>query len=100
MKLTYCSFAIDDDPEHTIIVVLEGHYATQMDAVNAFMSLMTGQIGQVPDGQFISWPIPEELSEIYAPHLHRLIGSDEARVLFDAKSLGEWEDDEQKKSLN
>jgi hypothetical protein len=100
VKLTYCSFAIDDDPSHTIIVILDDHYETQMDAADAFAKLLTGNLGSVPDGQFISWQVPENLNEIYAPHVGRLIAPSEARELFGAKSLGEWKRDEQKKSLN
>ncbi len=98
-KLTYCSFAIDDVPDHTIVVILSDHYPTQMAAANAFSELLTGLLGQVPDGQFISWSIPDNLTETYAPHVGRVLSSAEARELFGAKSLGEW-DDEQKRTLN
>ncbi len=100
MKLTYCSFAIDDNPDNTIVVILRGHYLDQVDAALAWGRFMVSSGVPVTEGELLSWKILDEFVDLYAPHVERVIPAAEARELFGAKTLGEWNADEQKKSLN
>src|SRR5882724_7322548 len=104
MKLTYCSFVSQATgglwnallnpkaglqprvEDRCTIVILEGHHE-QLAACN--LCLEQKLIGG--DGQFLSWLVPDEFEELYGQHVGRSIPGDEARVLFDAKSLGEWD---------
>lgn len=92
MKLTYCSFVNSSAClgylNATTVVILEGHHAP-LDAAN--LALELNLIGDT--GQFISLPIPEELEELYAAHVNRPISAEEARLLFEAKSIREWDDE-------
>ena len=99
MTLTFCSFAHDGSNRCTV-VILPNHYRSQMEAYAAARPWLEGTDGRVPDGQFISWQIPDELTELYAPQVGRAIDGEEARRLFEAKSLGEWLEDEQKETIN
>ncbi len=89
--LTYCSFVDSDRPLgggllQNTIVILEGHHE-QLAACN--ICLEKKLIGS--NGEFLSWPVPEEHEPQYAPHVGRSIPGEEARVLFDGMSTREWD---------
>lgn len=95
MKLTYCSFVDSDRPLgnglfQCTVVILEGHLEP-LDAANLVLEqrLLTGGTGE-----FFASPIPEELEAIHAPHTNRAIPAEEARVLFAAKSVREWQEED------
>ncbi len=90
MKLTYCSFVDSDRPIggglfQNTIVILEGHHEP-LDAAN--LCIRGKLIGH--NGQFLSWPVPEELESLYAPHAGRSMTGEEAGPLFGGMSIKQW----------
>lgn len=88
--LTYCSFADDDGCKG--VVILEG----ALDPVQA--AIRAHALGVNPGGELLAIPcndeepdVPAHLFEAMAANAHRLIPVDEARVLFEALSIGEYE---------
>ena len=89
--LTYCSFA--DGTGCKGIVILEGALDPLQAAVRAC------ELGVNPGGELLAFPlndqepdVPAELFATMAANVHRLISVAEGRVLFKARSLGEYLD--------
>lgn len=86
MRLTYCSFATDEEGCRGVLI-LEGH----LDPIEA--SLTASAMRMNPGGEMVAIKVPEDLEEIevYAANRNRLMTGAEARELFQAKSIREWE---------
>lgn len=92
MKLTYCSYVnaarpIGDGLFECTVVILEGHHEP-LDAANICLA----NISFGGHGEFYAWPVPEEHEAQYAPHVGRAIPGEEARALFDACTVKEWDE--------
>ncbi len=93
VPLTYCSFA-SAIPSEARVLLLDGNL-TPMEAfarIKAFGLIPTSQCEHI---ELIAYPVPGEVEDweyqAYLANRYRLIELDEARALFEAKPISEWD---------